>query len=352
MKRLIATLVFPVALAAGAQTHSGQVFRAETKGTRTEIVLRIQRMERTANSCAVVYPGDKVHYEVRAMNGTEVMEGPLPAESAAQLHAFIAGLQQIEPQAIQRKTRLNDVDQVLISVPAASGMKNRHFQDSDTRKPFKEQVEPAIKWLGSLHGQHLPKLANAQPNNCVPQDTFDPGSSNAPAAVSAAMAQNMEKRLLMRAHVFGLDEGMIRNRCILVTPTGDYRYETMWNDRDGRQESKVYTGTLDGDELADLKKVLDTPSIRDAQHTAGPPSGVEARDIETMRLTVPRGDHVQQLDVYSFTGVRAASANVKVTSDIDDRTVAPLRLFLRDSIEKRKGAQPNANAAPNDCARY
>jgi hypothetical protein len=335
-----------------AQRQTGEVFHSEVKGSRTPIVLRVQRQERYTWSCALVYPGDKVHYETRAMNGTVVHEGALPAESASQLHALIPALEQIDPNSIQHKARLEDVDIVLVGVAAGNGVHNLYFADPSTRKPFKNQVDPLLKWLANLGREHLPQPAGIKSNNCMPQDSFDPGATNAPPAVTKVVAQRMSEHMLLRVQTFGMDEGLSHDRCILVLPEGQYRYEDHTVGDTGREDTKVYAGSLDGDETAELKKILNDPAIANAQHTATAPNGVAASDIDSIELVIPRGDHVQRLDYYSVTGKRAAFENVKVTTDLDDRALHPLNSFLRNSIEKRRGIAPVPNAAPNHCASY
>jgi len=352
MRAILAVLlVMFCGFAAVAQRQTGEVFSSEVKGTRTPITLRVQRQEAHTWSCVLVYPSDKAHFETRSMNGPVVLEGQLTAESAAQLHALIPALQQIDPNSIQRKTRLDDVDIVLVGVAAGNGVHNLYFADPSTRKPFKSQVDPLLKWLASLSHEHLAQVASTKSNACMPQDKFDPGAANAPPAITTAMAQRMSEHMLVRVQMFGMDEGLTHDRCILILPEGQYRYE----DRtvtDDRENTRVYAGTLDGDETADLKKILDDPAIATAQHTATPPNGVAGSDIDSTELMIPRGDHVQRLDYYSITGKRAAFEGVKVTTDVDDPALRPLNGFLRSSIERRKGSAPVPNAAPNHCSSY
>lgn len=345
-------LVIFCVFSAAAQVQTGEVFNSEVKGTRTPITLRVQRQQQYTWSCALVYPGDKVHFETRSMNGPVVLEGQLPAESASQLHALVPALQQIDPNSIPRKTRLDDVDIVLVGVAAGNGVHNLYFADPSTRKPFKGEVDPLLKWLASLSHEHLAQVASTKSNACMPQDAFDPGAASAPPAITAAMARRMSEHMLVRVQIFGMDEGVTHDRCILILPEGQYRYEDRTVSDGGRENAKVYAGTLDGDETADLKKILDDPSIASAQHTATPPNGVGASDIESTELMIPRGDHVQRLDYYSITGRRSAFEDVKVTTDVDDRTLRPLNGFLRNSIEKRKGSTPIPNAVPNQCSSY
>lgn len=56
--------------------------------------------------------------------------------------------------------------------------------------------------------------------------------------------------------------------------------------------------------------------------------------------------------MFSVSGVYSAFRNVKVNSDLDHHTVDPLRSLIHTSIEKRKGVEPIADAAPNNCTSY
>ncbi len=322
------------------------------KGTRTPIVMRVQRLERYSSACAVVYPDGRAHYEMTLGNGTSVYEGMLPADSQNQLKSLLAAVAAIDPGSIVHKTRIDDVDMVLVSVATPNGLHNLEFSDPSTRKPVKEAIDPVLRWLAGMNRQHLPELKKAKATNCIPADAFEPGSGKTPARIAAAMGRSMSEHMLMRISVFGADEDALRERCVLVLPGGQYRYENTSVGEHDERSTRVYAGALDADELARLKEILDSPGIRNAEHKAEAPNGLPARDIESIELTIPRDDQVQVLRMFSATGVGAAFTTVKVDSDLDARAMNPLRSFIHTAIEKRKGVEPINNAVANRCSEY
>lgn len=333
---------------AACSLGNAQTYESTVKTTRTAFVLRVQRVERYSSACAVVYPGDKVHYE----QGLGVYEGTLSGQAAEQVQLLVPPLEQIDPSAIAHHTRLEDVDMVIVNVPTARGVRNLQFSDSAVRKPFKTAMDPTLKWLGSLSHQHLAEVKGAKPGACMPQDSVEPGSAKTPPALSAAMGRSMGEHMLLRAYFFGADESLLHERCMLVLPGGEYRYETSSIAEDNKRNTKVYAATLTPEELSTLKQILDEPQIKDAEHTAEPPNGLPARDVESIELTIPRPDRLQTLKLFNVTGVASQFVNTKVTTDLDEHAMRPLRAFLHNSIEKRKGVTPIANAAPNRCSSY
>jgi hypothetical protein len=349
MRALLLTILF--AFGSLAST-AAQTYESTNKGTRTEIMLRVQRVESTSSACALVYPDGKAHYEIAMANGTAVYEGMLAPDSQGQLKLLLPAVAAIDPSSIVQKTRVDDIDMVLVSVSTPNGLHNLRFSDPSTRKPVKQAIDPVLKWLSSMNHQHLPELKKAKATNCLPQDSFDPGSGKSSARLAAAMGHAMAEHMLMRMSVFGADETLLHERCVLVLPGGQYHYENTTVTEDNKRSTKVYAGALGEDEVAHLKEILGSPAIRNAEHTAEPPNGLPARDVESLELVIPRENQVQTLRIFSVSGVNSAFRNVKVDSDLDRRTIDPLRSFVHTSIEKRKGIEPVPNAAPNNCASY
>src|SRR5438270_12508568 len=167
MRPLLLTILLAFASLAPA---AGQTYQSTNKGTRTAIMLRVQRVERSSSACALVYPDGKAHYELALANGTAVFEGMLPAENQSQLKSLLPAVAEIDPGSILQKTRIEEIDMVLVSVPTPGGaMHNLRFSDSSTRKPVKGAIDPLLKWLGSMNHQHLPELKNTKATNCMPQ---------------------------------------------------------------------------------------------------------------------------------------------------------------------------------------
>lgn len=303
MRALLLVVLVASALLAPA---AAQTYESTHKGTRTPIIIRVQRVERSSAACALVYPGGKAHYETSTLNGIAVYEGMLPDESQSQLKSILPAVAEIDPSSIVQKTRIDEVDMVLVSVPTPNGVHNLQFSDPSTRKPVKPAIDPLLKWLSSMGHQHLPELKNAKATNCLPQDSFDPGSGKAPAPIAAAMGHAMSERMLMRMSIFGSDENVMHERCVLVLPGGQYRYENTAIGENNKRASRVYAGALDADELAHLKEMLESPAIRNAEHTAEAPNGIEARDLESLELMIPRENQVQTLHVFSVSGVYSA----------------------------------------------
>jgi len=329
---------------------SAQVFESTDKHAAAVFLFRMQRQESSAARCVVVYPDHRAHYEVTTNMGKEVFEGQLTPENATQLDQLLPALRQIDPASIPRKTQFEDMDLVMVNVLMNGGFRSLQFVDGSTRKPFKQTLDPTLKWFGGVRkGLEAKKTP---PNNCMPQATdTNPPLKAARVGESARMAKSIAEHLLLSTNDFKSDEGIVEDRCVAVAPDGRYRYEFSTTYQQ-KTNSKVYEGTVADAELARLKDILNEPSLRSSNHNPDPQNGIESRNTEIFTLAIPREDRLQELRFYSNTGLMLnyqLAADVKPT-DNDERLLKPLRSWLKDSIEKRKNASPLANATANHCA--
>ena len=231
---------------------------------------------------------------------------------------------------------------------------NLHFSDPSVRKPFKAQMDPALKWFAAAR-RGLPAVDVSKKNNCVPENSNGAPSKPEPPQLSAQQAHALSQRLLFRADIFETDEGVVHESCAAVAPDGRYRYEVRTTSQAGTVTSaKVFEGTVDDPQLSRLRDILSEPALVDSTHYPDAPNGVRARNSETIELSIPREDRLQRLRFFSKSGlayVEPTPANQVVTTDMDDKLLKPIRSWLKDSIEKRKSAAV-PDAKPNHCSLF
>jgi hypothetical protein len=334
---------------------SAQVFETTSKSVNATFLLRMQRQERTSASCVIVYPDHRAHFEIITAMGTQVYEGPLTAENATQLDALLQPLRTIDGRTIVHKSQMEDLDLVIVNVMTARGLSNLQFSDPSTRKPFRTAMDPALKWLSAAR-KGLASVPDAtKKNNCVPQSDTEEAPKAEPPVMSARQAQALSRYLLFRADTFNTDEGIVNESCVAVSPDGRYHYETRTTSGQGSITSaKVFAGTIDADEMARLREVLAEPALLNSTHFPEPPNGVIARNHESIEFAIPREDHLQRLRFFSNSGVAyreptPAAAQVPLV-DMDSKLLKPIRAWLKESIEKRKGANAVPGATPNHCS--
>jgi hypothetical protein len=333
---------------------SAQVYEATTKSVTTRFVLRMQRQESRSASCVIVYPDHRAHYEMITALGTQVFEGPLNAESAKQVDALLQPLAAIDPRAIAHKSQFEELDLVIVNVMTPRGLSNLQFSDSSTRKPFKAAMDPTLKWLAGAH-KGLATLPESKKDNCVPgSGATDAAPKQEPPLMSRRQAQVLSQHLLFRADTFNADEGIVNESCVAVAPDGRYRYETRTTSEAGSVTSaKLFEGSVDPAELARLREILAEPALRNSTHNPEPSNGVRARNSESIELAIPREDHLQRLRFFANSGLGyrepTPAAQVMVT-DTDTKLLKPVRSWLKESIEKRKGSTAIAGGKPNHCS--
>ena len=287
--------------------------------------------------------------------GTRVQEGPLNEASVAQMDSLLPAVREIDPAMIHNKQQITELDMVVVNVLTQRGVKNLQFADSDTRKPFRPAMDPLLKWLGGVPKSHLANVPDTKKNNCMPEGP-DSEPTAKPPAMNARSAQLVAQHLLLRANIFSTDEGVATSRCFAVAPDGQYRYETQITSNAGmRSVDKVFAGTVEENELEELRKILDSERLRSSTHNPDPPNGVRAQSSEVEDFLIPREDHLQQLRFFSSSGLGSyatGEGKIITATDTDKKVEAPVRSWLKDRIERRKGASPLPNATPNRCMQF
>jgi hypothetical protein len=152
----------------------------------------------------------------------------------------------------------------------------------------------------------------------------------------------------MRWEFNQIAQGTVRDTCVIVYLSGQYRMEKTTQAYTEKLKLHAFEGVLEGAELRELGTLLDQPELKASTHS-NLPQGKIFREGELTTLSVFREDRVQQLSFASYFGVPGWVSNVSAGTDPEERLVKPLRKWLKEHVEAIK-APALQNAEQTHCA--
>ncbi len=329
-------------------------------------LLRMERGTRAENVCVLVRGDGLFHLERTAPNRSRIYEGSFPASSMQELQQMLdAGeLQKLSQDQISVELVSEDLDQVLLAIRRPDQWQKLSFPTAKTRKPFRNSLEPLIKWLDRVK-QQPQEMRNATPNRCMP-----PPETTAGQTVQTAEKQPPANPYVMRLVVdymstqtlsrngaptptaaTAIDEKMERT-CVVIYKSGRYRLEKSKQEFGGKMRAEVFRDSLSEAQLQELQGILDAPELRNLHHpTAG--AGVTVREGETTDLFIPRGAEIQRLMFATYFGARTQGLGMRdqtrINVDEEVQLLRPLRKWLKQNVEERK-VPPAKDAPATNCA--
>jgi hypothetical protein len=337
--------------------------------------MRLERQTRSEDVCVLVHSDGQFHLE-RIAPGvfqSRIYEGTFPADQVAELRQMLDNdkLKGATQQQIKMELVGEDQDQVLLAIDRANGWQSLHFPSGNSRKPYKEALDPLLKWLDRAK-QQPHAMPNAVSDRCMPAKDANAETQTASAGsgskASAEIKSSEKNPYLMRfvedhmstsqEHAASIVRGMqedsvdatVEQTCMIVYASGKYRLEKTKQIMNDKPRSQVYLSTLTDSQLGELKQLLSDPQVANLQHTTDAVAG-GIREGEIVNLAIPRGPHTQMLSFASRFGVRTQAAGMKdnLTTQVDEElnNIKPLRKWLKSNLEDRKGAPAKDEAATN-----
>ncbi len=338
--------------------------------------VRMERQTRDENVCMLVQKDGHYHLERTAMGRSRVFVGILDSSAVTELEPLLMASQLVDLKQGQIESTPvgQDIDQVMITITRTQGRQTLIFSSSKSRKPFKAEVDPILKWLDRNKQQQNP-MADATPSRCLPPqmaqagggganpntsnpymmriviDRYEAGGSGTTLSLNKGTAGEMvggvTKTPMMDANGF-----KITRTCAIVYDTGRYRFEKSVRESGIPIKSEIYRDTLDKSQLAGLREALDNPKLVALHNNSAP--GYFAREGELISMGVPRDKGVQSVVFASFAP-RPASADLQETAYTalmaNLGLTNPIRKWIKQSIDDHKGTPvkdlPLSNCVPS-----
>ena len=337
---------------------------------------RIEHQTRAEDVCMLVLKDGRFHTERTAAGRAQVFDGTLASSTLTELEPLLNtnGLPELKQSQIEAGTAGEDIDQVMITIARSNGFQTLTFPSAKSRKPFKSEVDPILKWL-DRNKQQQNSVPNAVSTRCMPPqntqatkslttqnaanpfmmriltDLYEPkGGGTALSSVSAAKGttgQNVGG--VTNTDAMDINAFKITHTCAILYDSGRYRFEKIIRESGIVVKSEIFRDTLDMTQLGGLQRLLDNPKL--AALPSNMATAFFGREGEFTSLSIPRNSSVQSVNVATFPP-RNASADLREAALQSLGTNAPLvnpvRKRIKQNVEERRSGLATDTRA-TDC---
>jgi hypothetical protein len=285
-----------------------------------------------------------------------VFEGTLPESTVQELRSMVDAdqLRQLAQDQIKVSFMSESLDQFMISVFRDERWKHLTFATSSTRKPYKNSLDPLLKWLDQLQKNSRTPSENLVANRCIPQtenpanvaSASTPAAPNAtkqPSANQSVAGSNPYLMRMIRDHYY---RGEGQRTCVIVYDNGTYRTEKSKQVMGASASAEVFQDSVDQAAIRDLREILEAPDLKTAKPGGGG-LGASNREGEVTILLIPRKDQVQQLSFSSLFAVEGSLENISKGIDNDLGLLKPVQKWVKANTDSKK--TPVKDASATDC---
>jgi len=329
-------------------------------------LLRLERVHERQGVCVLLRGNGDYHLERHSPQKIRIFEGSVDADELRNIVHIVSGDQlfSLEQKQIADLMMKSDDDQVILAIQRPGSSQQLSFPDSASREPYRESLDPLLKWFEGLNKRKGPELSEeAARNNCLPPSRLDfaqrsNSSAGPPAATASASSTSANAPTPENTYVLQrLDNRIARDRvemtCLIVSTSGTYH---LVKQSRGIGSKDITTVALDGAlsqaELTSLRGILDTPELR---NEPSPPATAGEREAAITlaasswmaQLSIPRDGKVQKVVVWKALRFLGA-AQTRLTEDHDSKLLQPLSEWLQSHIDGSK-AVPSPHPANGKC---
>ncbi|MBZ5706655.1 MAG: hypothetical protein LAN63_14995 [Acidobacteriia bacterium] len=324
-------------------------------------LLRLERMQANEDVCVLVRGDGQYHFErLRRDQDMDIFESSLALPALQNLEHTLNSdeLLQLSQEKISTPLISSSRDELLLSILRLGRWQNLTFPVAESRQPFRQSLDPLLKWLGDLPKEnHIKLTEESGRNNCLPPEKIElktraansreqsPGQpSNAPRT-----SKEIAPSFALRLAITRFSERQLENNCVIIYSDGRYHMERK-RQRVGSNTvtTEVLEDSIPSTELQQLKRILDDPALQ-KRRSEDSAQAVALRDGEFTFLSIPRDDHTQKLVFWKYYGAFPVGlGGMPSVSDNGVKLIKPLNQWLKSNIDDKK-MQPLPDARTTKC---
>lgn len=333
----------------------------QTTGTADPVyLLRLERAQRMESVCVLLTGNGQYHLERQTSQKTRIFESTLPAEELRDLVRVLSGdrLFKLEQKEIPDLMLKADDDQLMLEIHRPGVWQTLHFPDSASREPFRDALDPLLKWLDTINKRKVKELTEeVGRNNCLPPSKPEfsqrgkvPSQASPPNLAPAAGVTSAQPE----TYVLQMFDNRVVNyrtevTCLLVSNTGAYHLVKQSSDYRKGLSNSVLDGTFQAPQMSSLRALLDAPELlNQPEEQQGSEEVILTSNSYVTHLTIPRPAKVQKVAAWKSYRI----INHVLSRSIEDhgtKLVMPLREWLKANLNEN-AAVPTATPANPRCA--
>jgi hypothetical protein len=310
-----------------------------------QILLRMERVQMGEAVCVLVQDDGNYRLEKLYRAKTDMYAGTVEAERLDQLRLLLRDdkLRKLSEGDISRRLMTDTVDSLELSIWRDRGWQNLDFFSPADRRPFKESIDPLLKWFQDVVKKRpSAALVGGTPTRCLPASSATLSAEvKTPHPVPVSPTSHFEPGYLFRFQSTEFHAGVAERKCVVVFSDGTYRWEERTENFAGRKRGRAGTGDVDGTALQELKQVLDSPDLKNAADGTAP--HVLAQNWQGAVLDVPRDNDVQHVRLDSAFNTHGNPREAGGMSNLgyqvnSQKVLDPLKHWMKQHTSKHDGA--------------
>ena len=348
-------------------------------------LLRLERTKVGKDVCVLLQKNGQYHLEHHTAKERRIYEGTLNSDELRTISQIITGNQLSnlkQAQIPESMVHYGGYDVILLAVFRTGGWQQLRFVNEDARVPFRDSLDPLLRWLDVLQKRKEPEVSDGRPSsdcqplkelsspeqrpspNALPEpngpasqtDSDDSTSDESGPGARMVLSRN-QNNYIFRMEETKEQSGSIVSTCAIVSASGSYHWVREFKVRGGAKgESRVLDGTLSQPALASIHAILDTPDIK-AERSVEAQFGKTARQIVLLfrdeafllSLTIPREGEIQ--NITSWRTARSSLYNFPnsgLPKDHGEKLLQPFRDWLKANMNDKR-AERSTNPMNTRC---
>lgn len=325
-------------------------------------LLRLERAHRLESVCLLLSGNGQYHLERHTLQKVRIFESIIPADELRDIVQIVSGsvLFNLEQKQIPDLMLKADDDRVMVEIHRPGSWQELYFPDSASRQPFRDAMDPLLKWLDVLNKRKVHELTEeAGRNNCLPPSKPEFSRRNAAQPARERPATDSPRSISVgpapaETYILQMFDNRVVNyrtevTCLLVAASGAYHLVKQSKDYSKGLSNAVLDGTFVPDQLSSLHALLDAPDLlNQPEERAGEQEVILTTNSYVTHLAIPRGGKVQKIAAWKSYRI----INQVLSRSIEDhgtKVVTPLREWLRININD-KSAVPTATPSNPRCS--
>jgi hypothetical protein len=348
-------------------------------------LLRLERTRGGKDVCVLLQQNGQYHLEHHTVKKTRVFEGDLNLDELRSISQAVSGdqLSNLKQTQIPESMLDSGGDLTLLAFFRKGDWQQLSFNNSSARAPFRESLDPLLRWLDNLQERKVPELSDGHaPSDCQPSKNLPSlGRSSSPDAQSvppvptskaitvgsgsgAGASSGSTAIPRQSKYIFRMQETKGHSRkllatCVILSASGAYHLVKESGRGGTSGQSSVLDGTLDRAALVSLRQILDAPDVK-AERSMRDQLGENANqfalvfkdgaDSFLMFLSIPREGGTQQ--IASWRTVRLSLSNfppLGLPLEHGEKLLQPFREWLKANIDDKR-AVPSVNPLNGRCS--
>ena len=350
MRRMLISLLLAASGVALAQPVAGT---SGTLGSTAQPVLRMERLQPGEAACVLFQEDGTYRLEKLFRSKAEMYIGKAGSDQVEQLKQILgsARLRKVSQENIGGDIMSDTLDTLDVAIWRERGWQTLSFRNPSSRKPFKDDIDPLLQWFQSIQKKRPAAIkVEGAATRCLPANKFQSRTTQV-AETAPAATGHLQTTYLFRFLSSTFDRGVFEGTCTVVFSDGTYRREKRFQRFGGSNTDRSYGGQVSAESLADLKRVLDLPDLKNAASDTGKEQW--ASDTEGSTVFIPRENGIQHLVFKSEFNTLGRASNPGWLSNMDyhvsdQKTISPLKRWMKDHTDKIEGGTEK-DIPVNDC---